>query len=84
MNYGIKEEENFLLCANCENVISENGTIPFNYCPNCSNPLTLDAITQTEQNKISFEKNVLDSLMEIAKQNKTNALTDVLKVYFKK
>ena len=44
MRYGIVEEGLDVICVGCNKVLSEDGKIPTNYCSECGNPLTLEAI----------------------------------------
>lgn len=81
MRYGIIEEGQDVLCANCNDIISEDGTISSNYCPNCGCPLTMEAIRETEQRNMEIEKNVLHTLKSVSKEENTDSFIQILKAY---
>ena len=40
MKYGIEYDELNIKCANCGNVVSQNGELEGNYCDKCGTPLS--------------------------------------------
>ena len=82
MKYGIEQNENLIFkCANCGEIISNNGELNKNYCSNCGAPLTPIAIADYEDNKVKVRNQVISMLTNIALENKSDSLLEVLKVY---
>ena len=79
MKFGIKQQNNFIFCANCGRVVSEDGSYDSNYCFVCGNPLKLDAIEQTEQREQLTEDALLQRLQNAAKNLNSDSLKEVLK-----
>ena len=59
MEYGVKNMGNYVFCANCGRIISENGEYEANFCFVCGNPLKMKAIEQKEQEIQEIEANLL-------------------------
>lgn len=76
MKYGIDMNAAGDTCANCGKPAED-----YDFCPHCGAPLTISAIGDYEENKENLIKNVLNSLKTIAKENKTDSLKDVLKIF---
>ena len=82
MRYGIVEEDLNVICVGCEKVLSEDGSIPYNFCPECGNPLTLNAIKLTEKKQREIQKQVFVDLKEISDNEKLDSFKKVVKKYF--
>ena len=82
MKYGIEQSDNLIFkCANCGEVVANNGELKKNYCENCGAPLTPTAIADYEDNKEKSIGNVIKFLKEIAVENQTDSFSSILKVY---
>ncbi len=81
MNYGIIEEENIVMCANCQKPLSNNGEIPYEFCPDCGSPLTVEAINAKEIDDYNLQRRAALNISEIAKENKTDSVTIAVKKY---
>ena len=80
MKYGIgNNSNNQSVCANCGKILMDINSI--NYCSNCGAPLTPIAISNflTEIEKIN--DSLLADLKSIAIENKTDRLSEILKIY---
>ena len=82
MRYGIVEDGLDVICVGCNKTISEDGSIPFNFCPDCGNPLTLDGIKSAQKKERNIEKDVFYRLKEISENEKTDSFKKVVKKYF--
>lgn len=49
MEYGVKNLGEFVFCANCGRLISQNGEYDANFCFVCGAPLKMEAIERKEQ-----------------------------------
>ncbi len=81
MKYGINQNENLIKCANCNEVVSNNGEFTVNFCSKCGAPLSVSAIADFEERKDAVKINLLNELKEIAADNKTDSFLDIVKVY---
>lgn len=82
MRYGIVEEGLDVICVGCNKVLSEDGKIPTNYCSECGNPLTLEAIKNTQKKQRENEKDIFYTLKEISENEKTDSFKKIVKKYF--
>ncbi|MDD4210882.1 MAG: hypothetical protein PHC46_00615 [Clostridia bacterium] len=79
MNFGIKQQNNFIFCANCGRVVSENGLYDAKYCFVCGNPLKIEAVEETEERIKLTEDALLQRLQNAAKNLNSDSLKEVLK-----
>lgn len=76
MKYGLNRSAAGDTCANCGKS-AENK----DFCPHCGAPLTISAIATYEENHQKTVEDVINTLKYIAKENKTDSLKDVLKIF---
>lgn len=81
MRFGIVEEGSNVICVGCDEVISTDGKITQNYCSKCGNPLSLEAIKNTENKILKIEKQVLYTLKEISENKNTDSFKSIVKTY---
>ncbi len=82
MKYGIEQSENLIFkCANCGEVVSNNGELNKNFCSSCGAPLTPFAIADYEDNKEMEKTQLLNVLKNIAVDNKSDSFLEILKIY---
>ena len=80
MKYGIDSNaNNQTVCANCGKVLGELGSI--NYCSDCGAPLTPIAISNYLQEIDNINASFVADLKSIAIKNKTDRLSEILKIY---
>jgi predicted amidophosphoribosyltransferase len=78
MKYGIKQQNNFIFCANCGRVISENGSYDAKYCFVCGNPLKIEAVEETENRIKLTEEALIKKLQNASKTLNTDSLKKAL------
>ena len=44
MNFGFKDDDGVIACANCGAVVGHDGKLSNNFCAKCGNPLTADGL----------------------------------------
>lgn len=80
MKYGIENEGEKVLCANCKKVI-DGGELNQNYCLNCGAPLSPMAIGEFEEMLSNYSNQVITQLKKIAVTNKTDKFSQIISVF---
>ena len=80
MKYGISiSEQGHYKCANCGQSVNDINT--FNYCSNCGAPLSPTAIANYIDSFDNERLLLINDLKSIAIENKTDRLSEILKIY---